>query len=439
MRPVAPLLLASLVVLPSLAASPKISDEVLQRLAAGERVPVIVALRSGPAIDRSLGRLTAGHGTLRARWQHAPAYAAEIAIDTLPALANDDEVVRVDADRGGSIALAESVPMIGATAAHQRGLRGEGAVVAVIDTGVESSHPDLDGAVIAEQCWCRTAKGAGCCPNRQATQSGSGAAADENGHGTHVSGIIASRGRVAATGVAPAAKLVVARITDASGNWAYTSQMISALDWINRDHPEVRAVNISLGNGVVVRNACDAATADAIAIAAEVAALRRRGTVVVAAAGNDASPDGVTAPACISSIWAVGSVYDANVGGRRYPQAKDCTDFTTRPDLPVCSGNGGPQLAFFAPGSIITSCGLHGTTADLGGTSMAAPHVAAAAALLFAAKPSLSVDALEAILRTTGVPITDPRNGITTPRIDVDRASALLLAPPGPRRRAASH
>jgi subtilisin family serine protease len=431
MRPLV-LLLASLVVVPSLAASPKISDEVLQRLASGERVPVVVAVREHASVARSLGRLRAGHGTLRAQWQHAPAYAAEIAIDSLPALADDDEVVRVDVDRGGSIALAESVPMIGATAAHERGFRGSGAVVAVIDTGVEATHPDLDGAVLAEQCWCRTAKGAGCCPNRQATQSGPGAAADENGHGTHVSGIIASRGHLAATGVAPEAKLIVARITDAAGNWAFTSQMISALDWINREHPEVRAVNISLGNGVVVHNACDTATADAIAIAAEVAELRRRGTVVVASAGNDAAPDGVT---CISSIWAVGSVYDANVGGRRYPQAKDCADFTTRPDLPVCSGNGGALLDFFAPGSIITSCGLHATTAEMAGTSMAAPHVAAAAALLFAAKPSLSVDALEALLRTTGIPITDPRNGITTPCVDL---SSLLL-PPGPRRRAASH
>lgn len=433
-------------------AAVRISDEVLEAVGNGERVAVVVALREPvrrgkaafartEAIDaaesRVLERLGGDSFQLRARWVHAAGFAGELSIGALDALASDDDVLRVDVDRGGTTTLARSVPLIGADVLHARGWRGDGASVAVIDTGVEANHPDLAGAVVDERCYCRTASGAGCCPNGSATQTGAGAAADANGHGTHVCGIVASRGKVAPVGVAPGAKLVVARVTDANGTWAYTSQLLSAMDWIMTSHPEVRAINVSLGTGNPMTQPCDTLTADTILAASQIAELRRRGTAVIISSGNDASSTGIGVPGCLSGAWTVGSVYTTDYGGLRWPEAKNCTDFQTGADVPVCSSDGNAYLDFYAPGATITSDGLHGTTAQKAGTSMAAPHVAAAAALLFATKPSATVDEVEAVLKETGKPITDPRNGVTTPRIDLEKAAAKLLPPKpaGPRRR----
>jgi hypothetical protein len=79
-----------------------------------------------------------------------------------------------------------------------------------------------------------------------------------------------------------------------------------------------------------------------------------------------------------------------------------------------------------APGAIIVSAGLGGGTATKSGTSMAVPHAAGTAALLRQAFPSLTPVEIETVLETTGLPITDPKNGVTTPRIDAGAAFASL-------------
>ena len=104
------------------------------------------------------------------------------------------------------------------------------------------------------------ASGNGCCPNGQTTQSGAGAAEDDNGHGTNVSGIITANGVVAPEGSAPEAGIVAVKVLDSSNGFCCTSDVIAALDWIFANRPDVDVVNMSLGTNVRFAGHCDAAT-----------------------------------------------------------------------------------------------------------------------------------------------------------------------------------
>ena len=96
-----------------------------------------------------------------------------------------------------------------------------------------------------------------------------------------------------------------------------------------------------------------------------------------------------------------------------------------------------PALDLFAPGVSVTSTGLGRPTSTYTGTSQATPHGTGSAAVLFAMRPGLSVDEMESTLKSTGRPIVDARNGVTTPRIDLFAAVEALVSQT--RRRAIRH
>ena len=399
-----------------------VDPALLDRLSRGERVPVIVAMKQTreriTARQRAVIAEVGGDFTPGARWQNIPAFAGEMSIDALTELASHPDVIAISEDTGGTIAMKESSPLIGLPPAHTRGYNGAGVTVAVIDTGIDNDHPDFRGRITGEQCWCRTASGKGCCPNGSTAQSGSGAARDDHGHGTNVTGILASGGARAEPGVASYANIVALRVTDAAGSWSYTSQVISALDYLISSRPDVRVVNISLGTDKTFATACDNVSAEAMAIASAVRTLRARGTAVFAASGNHGAVVGITFPGCIDPITSVGAVYDA----KGTYSTSLCTATNTTVDGITCFSNGSPLLDLLAPGAWITSSGRGGVTSTYGGTSQASPQAAGAAAVLFASKPSLTVEQMEALLRSTGTVINDPRNGVGVPRINVGQA-----------------
>ena len=352
------------------------------------------------------------------RWSAISGLAGELSESGLRKLLRDPDVERIDLDVSGTAGLAESVALVRGDEVHDLGVTGRGVVVAVLDTGIDSNHPDLKDSIVAQQCFCTNAAGAGCCPNGATQQSGSGAAKDDQGHGTNVSGIIAGRGRVASKGVAPGAKIVAVKVLDSTGAFADSAQVISGFDYIITQRPEVKVVNMSLGTSLLFSGTCDNAAAFTGAFAQAIGTLKARGTSVFASSLNNGSASQTGLPACIAAAISVGAVYDANIGTISF----GCTDPTTKPDQVCCFSNSSSAVDLLAPGAAISAAGRGGGISTFLGTSQASPHAAGAAALLLEARPSLTVDQIESALKSTGVPITDKKSGLRIPRIDVRAA-----------------
>jgi subtilisin family serine protease len=401
---------------------------------ADQRVIVLLDRPRGAAIDRNAARIYA-------RWRAVPGFAATVDDAELERLRTDPDVVSVEPDLSGNVIdvaheqeIGLNGDLIGLGAVQALGYDGSGSTVAVLGTGV-SPHPDLKDRIIEERCYCAYANHKGCCPNGAIEQFGSGSARDDLPHETGVAGVIAGSGGIAPRGIAPGAKIVAIRVADATGNIAWISQVISALDWIAASPLRVDAVNMSFAIGFLSNSACDG---DNPALTDALARVRARGTVLVAASGNDAATHGIRPPACIGGVLSVGAVYHTNL-----PSASllGCTDTPAEVDRVTCFSNSAAQLDLLAPGYGVRTTFKTAGVSSASGTSFSAPHVAGAVALLRQIDPQLTPDAIEELLESTGRPIVDSRNGITTPRLDLFAAvmKLRLNAKPPVRRRAVAH
>jgi subtilisin family serine protease len=417
-----------------LTAVPSRADRVIVAL----REPVLLAKGAMPretAIAAAQARVLAGVPAADVvRWRNIPAFAAELSPEAIAKLREDADVIRVDADVSGTGGDAVSLPLIGGTVVHGMGYTGKGVTVAVVDSGIDGSHPDFAGRIVDEQCFCQNADGSGCCPGGSITQSGPGAAADDEGHGTNVTGILTSHGAVSFPGVAPEAKIVSVKVLDRNGVFQSTAQVISGLDWLISNHPEVRVINMSLFTNALFAGYCDRSTSFTIAFASAIGTLRRNGTAVFACSGNNASATTMGAPACVYDAFSVGAVYDANIGFFSFTGV--CSDTTTAADQIACFSDSNSTLDLLGPGARIIASGRGGGLSTFSGTSQATPHAAGSAAILFSIRPSLTVDQVESLLKETGKLILDPRNGVTTPRVDILAAVEELLRPIPKRRHA---
>lgn len=306
--------------------------------------------------------------------------------------------------------LPQSVPLVAADKAWAAGATGAGQTVAIIDTGVDGSHPFLAGKVVAEACYSTNSAGSSSlCPNRQNEQIGLGAgrqcALSNCLHGTHVAGIAAGKGS-SFSGVAREAKLIAVQVFTAFNSGcgtppclsAYTSDIMKGLEYVYnlRGTHRIAAVNMSLGGGAYT------SYCDTDALKRVIDNLRGAGIASVAASGNDGRTNALSSPACISSAISVGA--------------------TTKSDAVASYSNSASFLTLLAPGSSIYSSVPQGGFASLNGTSMAAPHVAGAFAALRSLHPNAGVDNLRTAMITAGKPIRDPRNFITKSRLNVQGA-----------------
>lgn len=299
--------------------------------------------------------------------------------------------------------LAESRRLIYADKVHtQIGITGRGVMVALIDTGIDYTHPDLGGCTqdqfLNKQCQ-KVVDGwdfIGDDPDPLETTPES--------HGTHVAGIIASP-----QGIAPDAKLVVLRVeTDL--------QLIRALEWIiqkKRDNVlDIKIVNISKGMGLF-ETECDSQFPEVLNLVDQLMDL---GVVVFAATGNDGQTTKIAFPACLKKVIAVAAVYDRTLK-RPILVWNVCREKPVIGTF-VCANNRNANLDLLAPGDLIRSTDIGGGYREEGGTSAAAPHAAGVAALMLEAKPSLPADAIGPILALTGNQIRDPATGLIFPRVN---------------------
>ncbi|HEY4092466.1 MAG TPA: S8 family peptidase [Luteibacter sp.] len=276
-----------------------------------------------------------------------------------------------------------------------QGTRGEGAVVAVLDTGV-TSHPELDGQLlpgydfVTDAGRARDGDGRDADPRDEGDWEDPGdcgrrAGSRSSWHGTHVMALAAAKrgNRLGIVGVAPEAKILPVRVLAHCGG--YLSDVIDAIAWASGG--EVRGVpvathradviNLSLG----VEGACGEAMADAVAQA------RARGSVVVAAAGNDGVSAGTVAPGNCPGVINVGAL-------DRQGRLAWCSNHGTAVSLAAPGGSlrglrTDDMISAVDQGARVPWRSVFGY---LAGTSMAAPLVSGVVALMRSADPSLGVD-----------------------------------------------
>ena len=387
-----------------------------------DATPVIVQYAPGPrtlrapaadglAVTAQLDSIGAVAGTAdgEGRWwssltgqsgQPGPAAArAAAASGTLPG------VHRVWLDEQVTVALDTSVPQIGAPEAWQQGYDGSGLTVAVLDTGVDTGHPDLAGTVVEERDFTDT-----------------GTAVDHHGHGTHVAGTIAGSGAASGgtyVGVAPGAELINGKVLNDSGS-GLTSWVLAGMEWAAT---RADVVNMSLG-------ALPTDGTDPVSLALNTLTAQH-GTLFVVAAGNRGplarsvgSPGAADAALTVGAVDASDQLADFSSRGPRLG------DWAVKPDVTA------PGVGIAAPRADGTALGpiVDDRYTRISGTSMATPHVAGAAAIVRQADPDLTPQQVKAALVGTAV----PTSGLTVyeqggGRIDLPAAlSTPVLAAPSP-------
>ncbi len=311
-------------------------------------------------------------------------------------------VVGVYEDTVERLALAESLPLIGQPQVAAQGNLGAGTSVAVLDTGVDytgSAFGSCTSPGVPANCKVVYA---------QDFALSDGELDDDGHHGTNVAGIV--------LGVAPGTKIVALDVF--SGSTANRSDIIDAVNWViaHKATYNIVAINLSLGsepqtspvtNGfynVVVNQA------------------RAAGILTVAAAGNDGYTNALLQPAATSGVISVGAVYDSNIGQQNWGLPSRCQDPSTTADKVTCFSNSASFLTLLAPGSKILAAGITES-----GTSQASPHVAGAVAVLRASFPSETLDQTVARL-TNGEMVTDSKNGITKPRLNLQMAIGVATS-----------
>jgi len=370
-----------------------------------------------------------------------PFLAAEVDAEALDKMRSDPEIISIQEDEISLPTLAQSVSLIGAPAAWNSGYSGAGWTVAILDTGIEKTHPFLSGKVVSEACYSSNYapnNATSVCPGgvTASTAPGSGVncpgSIDGCEHGTHVAGIAAGRG-TSFSGVAKDSNIIAIQVftrfdsVSVCGNsipciGTYSSDYIKGLERVLAlsGSMNIASANMSLGGGRFYSN-CDVERAP---IKAAIDNLRSVKVATIISSGNSGYSDSMSSPACISSAVSVGNSGDGSFANGS----------TATLNQVMSDSNSASFLNLLAPGRWINSSVPGGGYSNYNGTSMATAHVAGAWAVLKQRKPNATVTEILNALTTTGLPVTDTRNNVTKPRIRVDAALQALSNLPATRR-----
>lgn len=310
-------------------------------------------------------------------------------VRALDKLIKHQKVLSIDENKANTTSLTQSLPLIERTNTQVDTYTGSGTTVAVLDTGVNYTNAAF-GSCSTPGGTCKVAYAQDFAP--------SDGQLDDNGHGTNVAAIV--------LGAAPAAKIAALDVFRTDG-YAYSSDIIAATDWCitSKATYGIASLNMSLGGG---RYYSPVEPSDSWGTAIQRAI--DAGILVAAASGNATYADSMGTPAAYANVVSVGAVYDTNLGGLNWSV---CTDSSTAADKVTCFSNSASFLTLLAPGAIINAAGI-----SMSGTSQATPHVAGTAAVVRAAYPAESVSQTVARLKQ-GKNVTDPRNGVVTPRVNL--------------------
>jgi len=368
------------------------------------------------------------------RFRHIPFILLEVDADAIQRLASLPMVKSLQEDVAEPLVMASSNPIIGADTAWANGYDGNGWTVAVLDAGIDKTHPFFatDSKVVSEACFStNNTESVSVCPDNvtssTATDSGLNCSSEVNGcdHGTHVAGSVAGNDHLGPNyGVGQGAALISVQVFSrfdkvqncGAGNapciLAWVSDQVAALERVFdiRNDFNIAAVNMSLGG----RTYTDPESCDDDESARKLAIdnLRSVGIGTVIASGNGSNPNRISTPACISSAISVGATTDADA----------VAGFSNVADF----------LDLLAPGASITSSVPGGGTSTWNGTSMATPHVAGAWAVLKQLSPEAEVTEILESLRDSGTLVDDGRaNGavVGMRRINLDLAIEAIVSP----------
>lgn len=345
-----------------------LSISIIGSIAPQEKVPVIIGFKDkkDPDLIKENG------GEIKREYTLINAIAAKLPKNKIEELKKNPKVAYVESDRIVQ-ALAETTPWgvtkINAPAVWQNTStnKGTGIKVAILDTGIQSNHPDLINNIKGGVSFA--GKPDGSTNPRYWT--------DKNGHGTHVAGIVAAVGDndIGVIGVAPEAHLYAVKVLNNAGS-GYTSDIIQGLQWA-ADNAQI--ASMSFGSSYYNQAEKDA-----------IDAARAKGLILIAAAGNsgDGNPstNNVGYPARYNNVIAVAA--------------------TNSNDVVASWSSDGPEVDVSAPGVDILSTYKGSSYAYLSGTSMATPYVTGTVALML--KAGISANDIQSKLQATAVDINAP-------------------------------
>ncbi len=357
------------------------TTEIAQRRTADLRIDGAEVRRVLPSINAVSAMVPQSEATRFWKGVHpsSPAQASGFA-DGIEKISRDGTAKPLDAD---------TVGLIGAPAAWQRGQTAKGVKVAILDSGIDAAHPDLTGRIKE---------------TKDFTEAG---IADDVGHGTHVAGIIAGTGPQ--PGVAPGADLYIGRVCEVWG--CQDTAIIAGMEWAAQLGAKV--VNLSLGGGPTdgtdeLSQAVNTLTA-------------KYGTLFVIAAGNEGADQSVGTPGAADAALTVGSSTKDGQLSHFSSRGPRVGDHAVKPEITA------PGYAIIAARAAGTSMGypINDRHTLASGTSMATPHVTGAAAILAGQHPDWSPARLKAALTSTSEPLSGPsvfEQGAG--QVDIDRATA---------------